>query len=64
MGLIKVYTLVTGSSSGEMEKVICGWNCKLIHRKAVQNMFFGKREKDKDVRISESQYKSLVGGIL
>ena len=25
-------------------------------------MFFGKREKDKDVRISESQYKSLVGG--
>ena len=24
-------------------------------------MFFGKRERDKDVRISESQYKSLVG---
>ncbi len=23
-------------------------------------MFFGKREKDKDVRISESQYKSFV----
>lgn len=26
-------------------------------------MFFGKREKNKDVRISESQYKSLVGGM-
>ena len=24
-------------------------------------MFFGKRDKDKDVRISESQYKSLIG---
>lgn len=26
-------------------------------------MFFGKREKDKDVRITGSQYKSLVGGM-
>ena len=26
-------------------------------------MFFGKRNKDKDVRITESQYKSLVGGM-
>ena len=26
-------------------------------------MFFGKREKDKDVRISESQYKSFVSGM-
>ena len=26
-------------------------------------MFFGKRNKDKDVRISEAQYKSLVGGM-
>ena len=26
-------------------------------------MFFGKRDHDRDVRISESQYKSLVGGM-
>ena len=32
-------------------------------RKDGKDMFFGKREKDKDVRISESQYKSLVGGM-
>ena len=32
-------------------------------RKDGKDMFFGKREKDKDVRITESQYKSLVGGM-
>ena len=32
-------------------------------RKDGKDMFFGKREKDKDVRISESQYKSLVCGM-
>lgn len=26
-------------------------------------MFFGKKEKEKDVRITESQYKSLLGGM-
>ena len=26
-------------------------------------MFFGKKDKDKDVRISESQYKRLIGGM-
>lgn len=26
-------------------------------------MFFGKRDDDKDVRISEKQYKSLLGGM-
>ncbi len=33
----------------------------MIYRKAAHNTFFGISEKDKDVRISESQYKSLVG---
>lgn len=32
-------------------------------RKDGKDMSFGKREKDKDVRITESQYKSLVGGM-
>ncbi len=34
-----------------------------VSKKDGKDMFFGKREKDKDVRISESQYKSLVGGM-
>lgn len=34
-----------------------------VSKKGWQRYVFGKREKDKDVRISESQYKSLVGGM-